>query len=309
MLISSPFIVDREFMLEISSQIELPVLDFNFSNFKLECISPAKMTSDTSLSFLTFSNANPEIIRTLKGLILIDPMTLNQYRNDLKEKKYISVEDPKYFFAFIFNMLFKSSNEMRLKRYSVAEHKLVDETAQIAETARIHPNVVIGKNTIILDGVCIHDKTVIGDNVVIKENTVVGGRGFGYAVRNKHPPIQMPHLGGVEIGDDVHIGSFTAIDRGSFESTLIEKYSKIDNGVHIAHNVIVREGAIITAHAEISGSVLVGLNAWIGPNVSIREKVTIGNNSLVGIGSVVVKNVEENTVVAGVPARFIRRIN
>jgi UDP-3-O-[3-hydroxymyristoyl] glucosamine N-acyltransferase len=81
---------------------------------------------------------------------------------------------------------------------------------------------------------------------------------------------------------------------------------KIDDHVFIAHNVEVGENTLIIACAEISGSVTIGRGVWIGPNASIRDKVTIGDKALVGLGAVVTKNVVDNAVVAGNPAKFIR---
>jgi UDP-3-O-[3-hydroxymyristoyl] glucosamine N-acyltransferase len=302
-----PFRISIAFLQGISSEIDLPILEFGIEIFELKSFSSSEMTDENSLSFLTYSHANPRIMKQLKGLVVVDPDTLDENRLHFKSLNYVCVENPKYFFAQMYKSLVGPENSIELKSYSVADHENVDRTAKIAQTARIHPNVVIGRDSIIFDGVIIHDKTVIGNNVVIKDNSVIGGKGFGYAVRRGFAPIQMPHLGGVNIEDNVHIGSCTTIDRGSFGDTLIQKNSKIDNGVHIAHNVIIRENVIITAHAEISGSVVVGENSWIGPNVSIREKLTIGRDSLVGIGSVVIKNVDNNVVSAGVPARQIRK--
>lgn len=307
MAASNSFIIDIEFIEEVSSNLEIPILDICLTKFELQNFSSSETTDDSSLSFLTHRHSNPRIIKQLRGLVLVDPMTLDENRMHFTNLKYVCVGNPKYLFAHIYKTLAKAENPFELKNYSVSEHKFVDKTAQIAETARVHPDAVIGKNSVISDGVIIHAKTTIGNNVIIKENSVIGGKGFGYAIRQGFPPIEMPHLGGVKIEENVHIGSCTTIDKGSFGNTLIQKNSKIDNGVHIAHNVTIGQNVIITAHAEISGSVIVGENSWIGPNVSIREKLKIGRDSLVGIGSVVVKNIDNNVVAAGVPARQIRK--
>jgi UDP-3-O-[3-hydroxymyristoyl] glucosamine N-acyltransferase len=135
---------------------------------------------------------------------------------------------------------------------------------------------------------------------------VIGNKGFGYATRLGYPPISIPHLGGVRIGNFVEIGSSVTIDRGTFKDTIIGNFSKIDNGVHIAHNVEIGERSLVTAHVEISGSTKIGSDTWIAPNVSIVQKVNIGNNCLIGIGSVVTNNIPDNTVAYGNPARIIR---
>jgi UDP-3-O-[3-hydroxymyristoyl] glucosamine N-acyltransferase len=116
-------------------------------------------------------------------------------------------------------------------------------------------------------------------------------------------------LGNVIIGNGVEIGSNTAIDRATFGSTVVEDFVKIDNGVHIAHNCRVGKRTLVIAHAELSGSVIVGHDSWIAPNVSIKESVKIGNNVIVGIGSVVLKDLPDNAVAFGVPAKIIRYQN
>jgi UDP-3-O-[3-hydroxymyristoyl] glucosamine N-acyltransferase len=113
----------------------------------------------------------------------------------------------------------------------------------------------------------------------------------------------MPHVGGVRIGEFVDIGANCSVDQGTFSPTVIEDFVKIDNGVHIAHNVQIGTRTLITAHAEISGSVQIGCDVWIGPNASLRDRIKVGNGALIGIGSVVTKDVNEKTVVYGSPAK------
>jgi len=182
----------------------------------------------------------------------------------------------------------------------------------------IHPSVIIGKNVVIEDGcliqegvtlehnVVIHKGTRIGRNSRIRANSSIGGDGFGFERLSNGTPIRFVHLGGVSIGENVEIGSNSCIVRGTLGDTVISDNVKVDNLVHIAHNCHIENGAFIIACAEISGGVRVGKNSWIGPNASIIQKVTIGENALIGLGAVVTKNVDENIVFAGNPAKKIR---
>lgn len=172
---------------------------------------------------------------------------------------------------------------------------------------QVHRTATIGKGTLVLPGNVIGPRVQIGRDCVIRPQSAIGFAGYGIFAgpdgRNRH----LPHVGGVVIGDDVEVGSFTTVCSGTIHPTLIEDTAKIDDHVHIAHNCRIRSGAKVIAHAEVSGSVEVGANAWIAPNVSIIEGVSIGANAFVGIGSNVVKDVPEGMLVVGNPARVLRR--
>jgi UDP-3-O-[3-hydroxymyristoyl] glucosamine N-acyltransferase len=189
----------------------------------------------------------------------------------------------------------------------------IDLSATIGENALIHSgavissHVVIGDNCIIEPNVYIHSHSVIGNNVHIKANAVIGGNGFGYVKSTNGTYEHVPHFGRVCIEDDVHIGSNTCIDRGSLSDTIIKKGVKIDNLVHIAHNVEIGENTLVIACSMVAGSVKIGENAWIAPAASIRNGITIGNDTVVGMGSLVLKSVADGVTVAGVPAKEIEK--
>ena len=186
--------------------------------------------------------------------------------------------------------------------------------------SEIHSSAKIGKNVVIEDGckisegvviehnVVIHSGTQIGKNSRIRSCSSVGGDGFGFERLEDGRPLRFQHLGGVIIGENVEVGSCTAIARGTLSNTVIDDFVKIDNLVHVAHNCHIKKGAFIIACAELSGGVVIGENAWIAPNSCTHQKITIGDNSLIGLGAVVTKNVPNNTVFAGNPAKKIRDI-
>lgn len=185
----------------------------------------------------------------------------------------------------------------------------IDLSAEIGENVLIHSgavisaHVVIGNNCVIEPNVYIHSHSVIGNNVHIKANTVIGGNGFGYVKTADGSYEHVPHFGRVRIEDNVHIGSNTCIDRGSLSDTIIKKGVKIDNLVHIAHNVELGENTLVIACSMVAGSVKIGENAWIAPAASIKNGLSIGSNAIVGLGSVVLKPVADGVTVAGVPAK------
>jgi UDP-3-O-[3-hydroxymyristoyl] glucosamine N-acyltransferase len=117
----------------------------------------------------------------------------------------------------------------------------------------------------------------------------------------------LPHLGGVVLGDDVEVGSLTTVCRGTLADTILRDGCKIDDHVHIAHNIDVGEDAFVIACAEVSGGVKIGRRAWIAPNASILNQLSVGDDSVVGLGAVVVRSVPDGAVVVGNPAKPIAR--
>jgi len=211
--------------------------------------------------------------------------------------------------------------------YSLQEFFATKGEPNIAPTAVIHPlaiignSVSIGHNSVIEEDVVIHDDVVIGNNTtvlartiigersIVGSNTVLGSIGFGLEKDSENRWIRIPHIGRLEIGDDVEIGSSTVIARGTIIATRIGNHCKIDDNVFIAHNVQVGENTVIIANSEVSGSVRIGRDAWIAPAVTIIEGVSIGDNSLVGIGSVVIRDIPNDVVAVGNPARVLRNRN
>jgi UDP-3-O-[3-hydroxymyristoyl] glucosamine N-acyltransferase len=117
---------------------------------------------------------------------------------------------------------------------------------------------------------------------------------------------RFPHIGGIWFGENVELGSHVTIDRGAIGSTIIGSGVKIDNGVHVGHNAVIRDHTLVTAHAVIGGSAHIGRDCWIGLGAIIREHITVGNGATIGMGAVVVKDVPAGETWVGNPARKLR---
>ena len=113
----------------------------------------------------------------------------------------------------------------------------------------------------------------------------------------------MTHIGSVEIGNNVDIGSYTCINRGTFGVTKVSDGVKIDAQSFLAHNVTIGTNTVICSHVVICGSASIGNHVWIAPGSIVRNKIIIGDHSTIGIGSTVVKDVSSGITVKGNPAK------
>ena len=270
--------------------------------------SPITKANSNSISFCT-NNFLPDalsIIKNSNAKVIICSNKLVFKEEKFGNKIIIQASNPRLSFIKIMQRYFEEKQNFG-----------ISPSAVIEKDAKIHPNVYIGHHTyigkseigagtVIHENVTIYSNVVIGKNVIIHSGTVIGADGFGYE-RNEHGEmIKFPNVGGVIIENDVEIGSNTCVDRGTLNNTHIGKGTKIDNLCHIAHNVIVGNNCCIIAQSMIGGSVVIGDHSWIAPSACIIDGIKIGRNSVVGLGAVVIKEVPENSVVIGVPAKPIR---
>jgi UDP-3-O-[3-hydroxymyristoyl] glucosamine N-acyltransferase len=210
----------------------------------------------------------------------------------ITNKIVILSADPRYDFYFLYNSLAKL-NYKKIK-------SIIHSTTQIHRTSFVSDyNVTIGKDCIIYPNVTILADVEIGDNCIIQSGTVIGSEGFEYKKTSKGI-LPVFHDGKVIIGQNVHIGSNTSIDKGfSIRNTVINDEVKIDNLIHIAHGVKIGKGSFIIAGTVLGGSTEVGDNSWLGINSSTGPSIKLGKNSFISMGAVVTKNVSENEQVTG----------
>lgn len=192
---------------------------------------------------------------------------------------------------------------------SIGAFAVIEENAIIGDNCIIYPqvyigrNVRIGSNCKIYPGVRIHHDCVVGDNCILHANAVIGGDGFGFAPQPDQSWKKMPHVGNVVLENDVEVGSCTCIDRAAMGSTLIHRGVKLDNLIHIAHNVEVGNNTAIAAQVGIAGSTRIGENCLIGGQTGIVGHVSIANGTKTQAQSGLSTGVEvPNTALFGSPA-------
>lgn len=181
-----------------------------------------------------------------------------------------------------------------------------DFPTEISDEAVIHPNayiasknVRIGRNTIIEPGVTVLDRSIIGNDVILRAGCTIGSQGFEFK-RINGEVLSVAHAGGVLLHDRVEIQANCAVSRPVFGGfTEIGEDTKLDNLVHIAHDVRIGRSCFLAACVMIAGSVTIGDAVWIGPGASVSSNITIGDRARVTIGSVVTKDVGSDQHVSG----------
>ena len=237
---------------------------------------------------------------------------------------------PDAYFAFMQTLLMFNQPRQMLAT-GVHKTAVVHSTAKLGKNVKIGAGVYIGAevevgdgteifpNCVVLDGakigancrlyplVSIREDCMIGDRVIIHNGAVIGSDGFGFAP-HEGKFHKIPQVGKVVIESDVEIGANCTIDRATLGETRICSGTKLDNLVHIAHNVTVGPHSVIAAQTGISGSTKIGAHNMIGGQVGIVGHITIGNGVQIAAQSGVSKSIEDGQIVFGTPARPIMKM-
>jgi UDP-3-O-[3-hydroxymyristoyl] glucosamine N-acyltransferase len=166
---------------------------------------------------------------------------------------------------------------------------------QIGRDARI------GEDTCLYPNVVVYPRSQIGRRVAIHAGTVIGSDGYGYVFdEGRHRKVLQ--VGQVIIHDDVEIGANAAIDRGALGATVIGEGTKIDNLVHVAHNVVIGRHCLVMGQVGFAGSTRVGDYAVVASQSGIAGHLTIGRQAVIGAKSGVMRDIPDGGKVLGIPA-------
>ncbi len=192
----------------------------------------------------------------------------------------------------------------------IGENVVLGERTQIGSGVFLGAGVKLGADCVIHPNVTIYPSATLGDRVIVHAGAVLGSDGFGYVrdAATGHYE-KFPQIGRLEIGDDVEIGANATIDRGALDATVIGRGVKLDNLVHVAHNVTIGDDVVIAAQTGISGSVVIEKNVIVAGQVGIADHVRIEEGAILGAQC----GVPSNKVIRGkgilfwgTPARPIR---
>jgi len=274
------------------------------------------------ICFLATSKFKQFLSASQAGVVILKPEDADEWSGNA-----LLCQNPLVAYAKIANFLSQQLN----KPTGIHSTAFVDESAEIDATAYISAMAVIeaqvkiaagcfigpgcvvsngasiATNTYLHANVTIYPYCVVGQNVIIHSGTVIGSDGFGNANDNG-VWIKIPQLGRVIIGDDVEIGANTAIDCGAMEDTIIGNGVKIDNLVHIAHNVQIGDHCAIAGCVGIAGSTTLGKHCSIGGVSGVADHIEIGDNiHFTGMAMVTRSISEPGLYSSGIPAESNRQ--
>jgi UDP-3-O-[3-hydroxymyristoyl] glucosamine N-acyltransferase len=193
---------------------------------------------------------------------------------------------------------------------AIGPHAILGQGVQLGRNVRIGAGcvlgdgVAVGDDTQLFPGVTLYAGTALGKRVIVHAGAVLGSDGFGYIPgRDGEAHRKIPHVGRCLIGDDIEIGANTCIDRGSVDDTVIGSGTKIDNLVHIAHNVRIGARCLIMAQAGVAGSVQVEDDVIIAGQSGISDHLTVGRGARLLVQSGTIADVPAEATMSGYPAR------
>ncbi len=283
-------------------------------------VAPLTKAKENELSFLSGAKnygAHLEEIKTTKAAAIIVPENAPELPLTVIKLKnpYYGLVKALNYFAEEFDPEYKTHENAQVHKDAkvhetavIGPMAVIEKGAQIGENTKIDAQVYVGRNakvgnnTHLYPGVKLLDNCEVGNNCIIHSNTVIGSDGFGFTPHNGEH-LKVPQVGNVVIQDNVEIGSCVTIDRATMETTLVGEGTKLDNMIHLAHNVEIGKKCIIVAQVGLSGSTILEDNVTLAGQVGTTGHLTVGKGTTVAARGVVTGNVAPNSFVSGFPLK------
>jgi UDP-3-O-[3-hydroxymyristoyl] glucosamine N-acyltransferase len=286
---------------------------------QVSALAPLDRATASDLSFLANARYAPLYENTKAGTVLIAP-EFAELASTVPAR--IVVEKPHDAMLTVLPSLYRPPKResgvhptARIGRgatlgedVTIGPYAIVGDGARVGDRTWIESHTVIGAGVVIgadariYPSVTLYSGTVLGDRVTVHAGARLGSDGFGYVFRNAiHDKI--PHVGRCVVENDVEIGANSTIDRGSVDDTVIGAGTKIDNLVHIAHNVRIGRLTLIMAQVGIAGSARIGDGVVLAGQVGLSGHITIGDRARLAAQAGVFGDVPAGETWSGYPAR------
>lgn len=282
-------------------------------------VAPLETAGEADVSFLSGSRYLPYFLASRAGCVLLPAALADQAGGPSTR---IVVADPQQALQLVVAQLHPSpplatgvhatavigSGTQLGADVAVGPRVIIGSGCRLGDRVTLGPGAVLedgvelGDNTMIGPQVTICTGTVLGNRVVVKAGAVIGGAGFGY-ISGAEGHRRIPHVGGCRIGDDVDIGANSCIDRGSIGDTVIGRGCKLDNLVHVAHNVRLGEDCLLMAGAMVAGSTRIGNRVVLAGQAGLIGHLEIGDDVRVAAQAGVISSLGAGQEVSGFPAR------
>lgn len=263
-----------------------------------------------------------EVCHKSKAGVMI--LALNDRK--LSDRPVIRVENPRVAFAVLLEVFRPQTEVERVvsqyayvhptaklgENVAVQAFAYIDAGAEIgdnsviAASAFVGKNVKIGTDCFLYPNAVVRENCILGNKVILQVGAVVGGDGFGFVTQPDGSHTKVLQTGNVIIEDDVEIGCNSTIDRATVGHTIVGKGTKIDNLVHLGHNVVVGKNCFLCAQVGVAGSTVIGDNNTFAGQVAVNGHIKIGNNNLFAGRTGITKNVGDNMQMGGFPERPLK---
>ena len=287
----------------------------------VHAIAPLDRALGHELSFLANRRYAAAMAASRAGVVLVSP-ELSDITSPAAAR--VTVEKPHDALLSLIPHLYRTAGLPRLagihqtaqighgavlgRDVSLGANVVVGAGARLGDRVVVEANAVVGEQVVIGDdcvlwpGVVLYRGTELGRRVLLHAGVRVGSDGYGYVFRDgRHDKI--PHVGRCHVGDDVEIGANTTVDRGSIDDTVIGAGTKIDNLVHIGHNVRIGRACLIMAQVGIAGSARIGDGCVIAGQAGLGGHITIGDGARIAGQAGVFGDVPAGETWSGYPAR------
>ncbi len=289
------FSVNHDFIIKGASYVGNPVA--NTTMYVTKKVEDLLSNLNEEENYLVFAEDNVTIPEKLR-----------------KNSVFVLSRNPRYDYACYVNRLAKELRFLeQTRKYVLTDAGFyLGENVSLGNNVSIEPGSLVGHDVIIGDDSRIETgarimHAHIGRNFFAGQNCTIGTFGFTMTQDDKGSKMRIATLGGVIIGDNVEIEALSNVSRGTAGNTVIENNVKIDALVHIGHDAHLHDNVEITAGVIVGGFARLMINSYVGINATLRNRITIGENAVVGMGAVVTKDVSDNAVVIGNPAKPMQK--